>query len=102
MNVIGGVGFNRGDHIVSCFAVLLCCLPFSGCAPEEGADNADVVETVDSPIKLGTAALPSEQKTVSVSIGSYTCTGTLLNSSIVLTAAHCFPTSKDPTNVTVW
>jgi hypothetical protein len=76
---------------------LLCGLWLSGCA---GADpgSGEPVAAADDSIQSGTPASPSEQKTVYVSTG---CTGTLLDASTVLTAAHCFPSSKDPGNVTV-
>ncbi|MCK6588092.1 MAG: trypsin-like serine protease [Polyangiaceae bacterium] len=87
-------------HDISLLSPVLCSLLLSACALdalEEQVDDTERVGTVESAIKAGTPASISEQKTVRVN----GCTGTLLSPSMVLTAAHCFPNSKDPSTINV-
>ncbi|WP_437675364.1 trypsin-like serine protease [Sorangium sp. So ce131] len=80
--------------VLSAFSLVAC---IAGEAPQEvePGDGEELVREAEQAIKNGTAASLGEGMVVSVSKPGGKCTGTLLSSSRVLTAAHCIP-SLDP------
>lgn len=55
-----------------------------------------------TPIYGGTASAPGAwPAVVAISVGSFLCTGTLVSSNVVLTAAHCLDDKPDPGSIIV-